>query len=75
MALPNHTQLNYRIWHYTYLTFCGLVFFFEDAGVLQRTDSPVQKHFFEVRRVQSDFHLFGIYLSRRTLDLMCLLFC
>ena len=28
MALPNHTQLNYRIWHYTYLTFCGLVFFF-----------------------------------------------
>ncbi len=28
MALPNHTPLNYRIWHYTYLTFCGLVFFF-----------------------------------------------
>ena len=28
MALPNHTQMNYRIWHYTYLTFCGLVFFF-----------------------------------------------
>ena len=28
MALPNHTQLNYRIWHYTYLTFCFLVFFF-----------------------------------------------
>jgi putative spermidine/putrescine transport system permease protein len=28
MALPNHTSLNYRIWHYTYLTFCGLVFFF-----------------------------------------------
>ena len=28
MALPNHTQLNYRIWHYTYLAFCGLVFFF-----------------------------------------------
>ncbi len=28
MALPNHTQLNYRIWHYTYLTFCALVFFF-----------------------------------------------
>ena len=28
MALPNHTQLNYRIWHFTYLTFCGLVFFF-----------------------------------------------
>ena len=28
MALPNHTQLNYRIWHYTYLTFSGLVFFF-----------------------------------------------
>jgi len=28
MALPNHTQINYRIWHYTYLTFCGLVFFF-----------------------------------------------
>ncbi|MDC0353935.1 ABC transporter permease [Candidatus Pelagibacter sp.] len=28
MALPKHTQLNYRIWHYIYLTFCGLVFFF-----------------------------------------------
>jgi|TARA_X000001036_G_scaffold308855_1_gene287540 putative spermidine/putrescine transport system permease protein len=28
MALPNHTPLNYRIWHYIYLTFCGLVFFF-----------------------------------------------
>jgi putative spermidine/putrescine transport system permease protein len=28
MALPNHTPLNYRRWHYTYLTFCGLVFFF-----------------------------------------------
>ena len=28
MALPTHTPLNYRIWHYTYLTFCGLVFFF-----------------------------------------------
>ena len=28
MALPSHTPLNYRIWHYTYLTFCGLVFFF-----------------------------------------------
>jgi len=28
MALPNHTPLNYRIWHYTYLTFCFLVFFF-----------------------------------------------
>ena len=28
MALPNHTPLNYRIWLYTYLTFCGLVFFF-----------------------------------------------
>ncbi len=28
MALPTHTPLNYRIWHYTYLTLCGLVFFF-----------------------------------------------
>jgi putative spermidine/putrescine transport system permease protein len=28
MALPNHTPLNYRIWHYFYLFFCGLVFFF-----------------------------------------------
>jgi putative spermidine/putrescine transport system permease protein len=28
MALPNHTPLNYRIWHYTYLFFCSLVFFF-----------------------------------------------
>ena len=28
MALPSHTPLNYRIWHYTYLFFCALVFFF-----------------------------------------------
>jgi putative spermidine/putrescine transport system permease protein len=28
MALPNHTPWNYRVWHYTYLLFCGLVFFF-----------------------------------------------
>ncbi len=28
MALPNYTPLNYRIWHYTYLVICGLVFFF-----------------------------------------------
>ncbi len=28
MALPTHTPLNYKIWHYTYLFFCGLVFFF-----------------------------------------------
>ena len=28
MSLPNHTPLNYKIWHYTYLTICALVFFF-----------------------------------------------
>ena len=28
MSLPNYTPLNYRIWHYTYLVICGLVFFF-----------------------------------------------
>ena len=28
MALPNYTPVHYRIWHYTYLTICGLVFFF-----------------------------------------------
>jgi putative spermidine/putrescine transport system permease protein len=28
MSLPTYTSLNYRIWHYTYLTICGLVFFF-----------------------------------------------
>jgi len=28
MWLPNHTPWNYRVWHYTYLFFCGLVFFF-----------------------------------------------
>ena len=28
MSLPKYTSLNYRIWHYTYLTFCFLVFFF-----------------------------------------------
>jgi putative spermidine/putrescine transport system permease protein len=25
MALPNHTPWNYRIWHYFYLFFCGLI--------------------------------------------------
>ncbi len=28
MALPNYTPLHYRIWHYSYLTICGLVFLF-----------------------------------------------
>ena len=28
MALPTYTSWNYRVWHYTYLTICGLVFFF-----------------------------------------------
>ena len=28
LSLPNYTSLSYRIWHYTYLTICGLVFFF-----------------------------------------------
>ena len=28
MSLPTYTPWNYRIWHYTYLTICGLVFFF-----------------------------------------------
>ena len=28
MSLPNNTPWNYRVWHYTYLFFCGLVFFF-----------------------------------------------
>ena len=28
MALPTYTAWNYRVWHYTYLTICGLVFFF-----------------------------------------------
>jgi len=28
MALPNHTPWSYKIWHYIYLFFCGLVFFF-----------------------------------------------
>ena len=28
MALPNYTPIHYRIWHYTYLAICGLVFFF-----------------------------------------------
>ena len=34
MSLPSYTPLNYRIWHYTYLTFCGLVFFFLIAPLL-----------------------------------------
>src|SRR5210317_1285579 len=28
MALPNYTPIHYRIWHYTYLIICTLVFFF-----------------------------------------------
>jgi putative spermidine/putrescine transport system permease protein len=28
MSLPNYTPLHYKIWHYTYLTICGFVFFF-----------------------------------------------
>ena len=28
MSLPNYTSWNYRVWHYTYITICGLVFFF-----------------------------------------------
>jgi putative spermidine/putrescine transport system permease protein len=28
MSLPNYTPIHYKIWHYTYLTICGLVFFF-----------------------------------------------
>ena len=28
MSLPTYTSWNYRVWHYTYLTICALVFFF-----------------------------------------------
>ena len=28
MSLPSYTPLHYKIWHYTYLTICSLVFFF-----------------------------------------------
>ena len=28
MALPKHTELHYRIWHYVYLIICASVFFF-----------------------------------------------
>ena len=28
MSLPSYTPVHYRIWHYTYLTICALVFFF-----------------------------------------------
>ena len=28
MALPKHTELHFRIWHYVYLTICASVFFF-----------------------------------------------
>ena len=28
MSLPSYTHLHYKIWHYIYLTICGLVFFF-----------------------------------------------
>ena len=36
MALPNYTPLHYKIWHYTYLTICGLVFFFLIAPLFVR---------------------------------------
>ena len=28
MSLPTYTPWNYRVWHYTYITICALVFFF-----------------------------------------------
>ena len=28
MAINKHTEFRYKVWHYTYLTICGLVFFF-----------------------------------------------
>ena len=28
MSLPNYTSWNYRVWHYTYIMICTLVFFF-----------------------------------------------
>lgn len=28
MALPNYTETRYRIWHYTYVFICGLIFIF-----------------------------------------------
>ena len=28
MSLPSYTPIHYKIWHFTYLTICGLVFFF-----------------------------------------------
>ena len=51
MALPNHTPWNYRVWYYTYLFFCGLVFFFLIAPIfvvlpLSFSSSP----FFEFTR-------------------------
>lgn len=34
MKLPIYATLGQRIWHYTYLTFCGLIFFFLIAPIL-----------------------------------------
>lgn len=34
MALPEYTSTGYRIWHYSYLTFCGFVMFFLVAPLI-----------------------------------------
>ena len=34
MALPEYTSTGYRVWHYTYLTFCGFVMFFLVAPLI-----------------------------------------
>ncbi len=34
MALPAYTPVGQRIWHYCYLTFCGLVLFFLVAPLI-----------------------------------------
>ena len=34
LTLPAHTSIGERIWHYTYLVICGLIFLFLIAPIL-----------------------------------------
>ena len=41
MALPNYTPVHYRIWHYTYLTICGLVFLIPVYIIEMKVGNPI----------------------------------
>ena len=74
MALPNHTPLNYRIWHYTYLAFCGLVFFFLIAPlfvILPLSFNAEQYIHFSAKMLALDPEGFSL---RWYEDMICLLY-